>query len=244
MARRPSRPPSASETNSSPEADALPAVAGADRTEKLKIPAQAAPAPAPRVHKSARAESVILFAELRNFTRMSEMLEPDRVLALADQFFECAARAVLAHDGETWAVHNDSLMAAFRQGSPAEKARAAVRAAQQLVGEFDAIVQVWQGEYGLRTAIALGMHRGDAVYGEAGPIGHRCPVVFGDCVSIAERLVHRARAGELVLSDAVMGVVSVAELELDAQPLPPLELHNRPSIRIYGVLRDDRLDFT
>lgn len=41
-----------------------------------------------------------------------------------------------------------------------------------------------------------------------------------------------------------MGVVSVAELELNAEPLPPVELHHRPAIRIYGVLRNDRLDFT
>lgn len=191
-----------------------------------------------------RAESVILLAELRNFTRTSEMLEPERVLALADQFFDCAARAVVAEGGDTWAVHNDSLMASFRQGASTDKARAAVRAALQLFGDFDALAQAWQREYGLRTAIALGMHRSDAVYGEAGPAGQRNAVVFGDCVSIAERLVHRARAGELVLSDAVMGVISVAELELDARPLPPLELHNRPPIRIYGVLRNDRLDFT
>ena len=191
-----------------------------------------------------RAESVILIAELRNFTRMSEMLEPDRVLALADQFFECAARAVDANGGQSMAVHNDSLMAVFRNAAVASTARAAVRAAKQLFGEFDAVVQAWEREYGLRTAIALGVHLGEAVYGEAGPAAQRNAVVFGDCVSIAERLVHRARAGELVLSDAVLGVVSVAELELDAQPLPPLELHNRPSIRIYGVQRDDRLDFT
>jgi adenylate cyclase len=191
-----------------------------------------------------RVESVILFAELRNFTRMSEMLEPERVLGLADQFFDCAAQAVAANGGQTVEVHNDSLMAAFRGGPPAQLARLAVQAAQELFGEFDAVVQAWEREYGLRTAIALGVHRGEAVYGEAGPAAQRTAVVFGDCVSIAERLVHRARAGELVLSDAVMGVISVAELELDAQPLPPLELHNRPSIRIYGVLRDDRLDFT
>jgi adenylate cyclase len=191
-----------------------------------------------------RAESVILIAELRNFTRMSEMLDPERVLALADQFFDCAAHAVAKHGGQSMAVHNDSLMAGFRNAALANLARAAVRAAQQLFGEFDAVVQAWEREYGLRTAIALGVHLGDAVYGEAGPAAQRNAVVFGDCVSIAERLVHRARAGELVLSDAIMGVISVAELELDAQPLPPLELHNRPSIRIYGVLRNDRLDFT
>ncbi len=191
-----------------------------------------------------RVESVILIAEVRNFTRMSEMLEPARVLALADQFFDCAAQAVAANGGQTMAVHNDSLMAAFRDFAPEDLARAAVRAAQQLFNEFDAVVQAWEREYGLRTAIALGVHRGEAVYGEAGPAAQRNAVVFGDCVSIAERLVHRARAGELVLSDAVMGVLSVAELELDAQPLPPLELHNRPAMRIYGVLRNDRLDFT
>jgi adenylate cyclase len=194
--------------------------------------------------QTVRAESVILIAELRNFTRMSEMLDPERVLALADQFFECAAAAVAANGGQSMAVHNDSLMAAFRGAAIEELARSAVRTAQKLFGDFDAVVQAWEREYGLRTAIALGVHRGEAVYGEAGPVAQRNAVVFGDCVSIAERLVHRARAGELVLSDAIMGVVSVSELELDAQPLPPLELHNRPSIRIYGVLRNDRLDFT
>jgi class 3 adenylate cyclase len=198
----------------------------------------------PDPKQAVRAESVILIAELRNFTRMSEMLDAERVLGLADQFFERAASAVAAHGGQSMAVHNDSLMAVFRDAPIADLARAALRAAQQLFGEFDAVVQAWQNEYGLRTAIALGVHRGEAVYGEAGPAAQRNAVVFGDCVSITERLVHRARAGELVLSDAIMGSISVAELELDAQPLPPLELHNRPSMRIYGVLRDDRLDFT
>lgn len=198
----------------------------------------------PTRQSSVRVEAVVLFAELRNFTRMSEMLEPDRVLALVDQFFECAARAVQAQGGETWEVHNDSLMAAFRQGKAPEQARSAVRAAQQLFGDFDAVAQAWERDYGLRTAIALGVHHGPVVVGEAGPTAKRSQAVLGDCVSITERLVHRARAGELVLSDAVMGVVSVSELELNAEPLPPLELHNRPSIRIYGVLRNDRLDFT
>jgi len=197
-----------------------------------------------RDNPALRAASVILFAELRNFTSMSEMLDAARVLALVDQFFECAAGAVLANGGEVIGVHNDSLLAAFRRGRAADQARCAVRTAQRMAGEFDPVVQIWQRDYGLRAAIALGVHLGDAVFGEAGPAGQRNTVVFGDCVSIAERLVHRARAGELVLSQAVLGVVSVAELELDAQPLPPLELHNRPPIRIYGVLRNDRLDFT
>jgi adenylate cyclase len=191
-----------------------------------------------------RAESVILFAELRNFTRMSEMLDPERVLSLADQFFELAARTLEAHGGEPAAVHNDSLMAVFRRGVPAEQARSAVAAAQQLLTDFGPVAQGWERDFGLRAALGLGTHRGEAVFGEAGPAHNRNGVVFGDCVSVAERLVHRARAGELVLSDTVMALLSVAELGLDAEPLPPLELYHRPPIRIYGVLRNDRLDFT
>jgi adenylate cyclase len=194
--------------------------------------------------KAVRMESVILIAELRNFTRMSEMLDAERVLALADRFFALVANIAQASGGIALAVHNDSLVAAFCGGTPPALAEKAVRTAQRMFVDFDVLAQEWERDYGLRTAVSLGVHRGEAVYGEAGPAGDRRQVVFGDCVSIAERLVHRARAGELVLSDAVMGVLSVAELELDAEPLPPLELHHRPAMRIYGVLRDERLDFT
>jgi len=191
-----------------------------------------------------RAESVIMITELRNFTRMSEMLDADRVLRLVDRFFELAARCVQAHSGLAMATHNDSLMASFYDGETKDMGRNAVRAALQLFAEFDALSQEWERDFGLRTAMSIGVHRGEAVYGEAGPKGERRQVVFGDCISIAERLVHRARAGELVLSDAVMAVLSLDELDMDPEPLPPLELHNRPAIRIYGVLRDERLDFT
>jgi adenylate cyclase len=197
-----------------------------------------------RDNPATRMPAVVVFAELRNFTSMSEMLDAARVLALADQFFDCAAAAVEANGGEVIGVHNDSLLAAFRGDAPAEQARRAVRAAQRMTADFDPAVHDWQRDYGLRAAISMGVHLGEAVFGDAGPAGRRSTVLFGDCVSIAERLVHRARAGELVLSHAVMALISAAELELDAKPLPPLELHNRPPIRIYGVLRDDRLDFT
>jgi class 3 adenylate cyclase len=194
--------------------------------------------------KPERKSAALLYAELRNFTRLSEVLQPDKVLELANEFFSLASRAVVAGAGNVISVHNDSLLASFTQGDAKQYNDAALNTGQAIRGQFGAIGERWQKEYGLAAAVSLGVHTGEAVFGMAGPLGAQQFVAFGDCVSVAERLVHRARAGELVLSHAVMAVVSVAELELDAQPLPPLELHNRPSIRIYGVLRDDRLDFT
>ena len=80
--------------------------------------------------------------------------------------------------------------------------------------------------------------------GVAGPRGLERRVAFGDSVSLAQAMVNRARAGEFVMSEAVMGALSVENLDLDAEPLPQLELPRRSPIRIYGVLVAGRLDFT
>ena len=180
----------------------------------------------------------VVYAELRNFTRLSEVLQPAKVLELADEFFALAARLMQAQEGKVLAVHNDSVLAIF----PA--AADALVASQAVQREFAPVGERWQTEYGLPAAVALGVHLGNAVLGMAGPPGARQYVAFGDCVSIAERLVHRARAGEIVFSLDFFQAVGADPEELGAQPLPPLELARRPAIPIYGLLLETRLDFT
>ena len=191
-----------------------------------------------------RSPAIVLFAELRNFTRMSEMLEPQKVLDLASSFFALTANAVETNCGEVFGVRNDTLIAAFRGSMPPEHARQAVTAAQQIQREFGTIAESWQSEYGLQVAVAMGLHLGETVFGMAGPGGAAQFVAFGDCVSIAERLLHRARGGEFVLSAAVMDALAASGFELEADPLPELHLARRESVEIYGVLLDPRLDFT
>jgi adenylate cyclase len=191
-----------------------------------------------------RRPAVVMLAELRNFTRMSEMLDASRVLSLANDFFALTAGAVEANRGEVFAVQNDSLVAAFRDGDAAQFAPQAIAAAQQIQREFGALEEAWKADFGLQAAVAIGLHLGDTVFGVAGPKRDRQYVAFGDCVSIAERLMHRARAGEFVFSGPVAQVLKSAKFALEAQSLPPLELTRRPAIPIYGVLLDTRLDFT
>ena len=203
--------------------------------------------PAVTGNPSAAAErrpAMILLAELRNFTRMSEMLEPAQELELASEFFSLAAQDVSAHGGEVYATHNDALLAVFSSGSAADEAEAAVTAARQIQLDFAALAETWQEKFGLRTAVAVALHFGDTVFGRCGPAGLEGRVAFGDAVSIAERLVHRARAGEFVFSDAVLAAMAASDLDLDPDPLPPLELARRSPIKIFGLLLDTRLDFT
>jgi len=191
-----------------------------------------------------RRQAVLLDSELRGLARMSEALDPGLVLSLASDFFSFAAGIVAAHGGEAVTSQHDILLSAFTAGSPLQSAQQAVRAAQRIQAEFPALAEKWRASYGLRTAVAQGLHLGEAVLGIAGPKGLERRIAFGDSVSLAQCMVNRARAGEIVMSEAVMGALSVENLDLDAEPLPQLELPRRAPLRVYGVLVEGRLDFT
>jgi len=192
-----------------------------------------------------RVQAAILYAELRNFTRLSEMLDPGKVLELAGDFFSLAARAVAANGGKTLPVQNDALAAAFTAGDKASFAAQALKAAQAVQVEFGELGERWKTDYGLPAAVSLGLHLGETVFGMSGPQGAQQFMAFGDCVSIAERLVHRARAGEIVISLDFMRALGATVKALGAEELPPLELGNkRPPVAIYGLLLESRLDFT
>jgi adenylate cyclase len=195
--------------------------------------------------KPERKEAAIVYAELRNFTRLSEVLQPDKVLELANEFFSLASRVVVAGTGNVVSVHNDSILASFTEGERKRFNEDALKTAQAIQAQFGPLGERWQREYGLAAAVSAGMHTGEAVFGMAGPLGAQHFVAFGDCVSIAERLVHRARAGEIVLSAEVMKTFGAEARTLGARELPPLDLGGkRPPLPIYGMLLETRLDFT
>jgi adenylate cyclase len=191
-----------------------------------------------------RREAVILNTELRNFTRFSEMLPPDKVLDLANDFFSLCGMVVTANAGKVLSVQNDALIGAFATGNRKDFAYKALKSAQDLQREFGTLGEQWKKDYGLPAAISAAVHIGEAVFGMAGPIGHQQFVAFGDCVSITERLMHRARNGEVILSLDFMKALGTAAQTLGAEELPPLELHKRPAIPLYGIALEKRLDFT
>lgn len=184
----------------------------------------------------ARLPVVILFAETRGFTRTSALLDAAVVLRQAEIFFELAGAIVRRNGGAVRSQLNDTLMASF---SGERRMHEAVQSAQELLRDFGAIEDVWARDFGIRAAVAIGLHAGDAVIG-GGPHA----AIIGDSVSIAQRLLHRARAGEFVLSAPLYEALGADAAALEAEPLPALEIARREPIPLHGVLLDTRLDFT
>ena len=192
--------------------------------------------------KPERSPTVILFAEMRGFTGVSDMLDPSIVIARVGEFVSLIWNAVQEHEGAVADILSDTVMATF---TGLDDARNAIAAAKEIQARFAALADAWQRDFGIRAAVSMGLHCGDAVVGfaEKSPTPEQL-FVFGDCVSIANRLLHRARAGEFVVSETLLDLAAEMGVTLEAEPLPPLEIPRRDPIKLYGVLLDTRLDFT
>src|SRR5918992_5609411 len=116
-----------------------------------------------------RKEAALVYAELRNFTRLSEALQPDKVLELANEFFSLASRVVLAGAGNVVSVHNDSILASFAEGERKRFNEDALKTAQAIQAQFGPLGERWQREYGLASPVAGGGPNGGGGFGVAGP---------------------------------------------------------------------------
>jgi class 3 adenylate cyclase len=198
----------------------------------------------PQVGYQNRFDAVILFADLRGFTRMAEKLPPTQVVLLLNEYFSLLTNITYRYNGVIFNMAGDSLLVGF--GVPFEQPDAAERAincGNQMLAEFDALSVEWRAQYGLETGLGIGVNKGEVVAGNVGSAAYSNFTIIGDAVNIASRLMQRARAGELLLSDRVMEVLKPTQVFMEALPLPPLTLRGRTEpIGLYCIPYKGRID--
>jgi adenylate cyclase len=175
-----------------------------------------------------RFDAVILFADLRGFTRMAEQLPPTQVVSLLNQYFSLLTNIAYRYEGVIFNMAGDCLLIGF--GVPFEQpdaAERAIRAGYDMLEEFESLSTEWKRNFGLETGLGIGVNKGEVVAGNVGSPAYMTFTIIGDAVNIASRLMQRARAGELLLSDRVMEALQEAQVKVKAIPLPPLTLRGR-----------------
>jgi class 3 adenylate cyclase len=175
-----------------------------------------------------RAHAVVLFADLRGFTSISEQLEPHHVVPLLNEYFSLLTEITFRHDGTVFHMAGDCLMLGF--GVPLEQpdsAQRAVQAAREMLGGFAALAQSWKQRYQIEAGLGIGINEGDVVAGNIGSSSYMSYTIIGDTVNIAARLCQRARAGEMLFSSALKRSLDARGVDVGATPLPPLQLRGR-----------------
>jgi class 3 adenylate cyclase len=151
-----------------------------------------------------RISVVALFADLRGFTRLTEMVEVDKVVGMLNEYFAVITEAAYRQDGTIFSLAGDSLLVGFNVPFPQEDATArAWRAAQDMVASFAPVLANWTRRGGMATGVGIGIAAGEAIIGNIGSPHHMSYTIIGDAVNTAARLMQMARAGEVLVSGPV-----------------------------------------
>jgi len=164
--------------------------------------------------------AALLYADLRDFTALSEATEPTLMIAALDAWFDRVAGAVHAFGGEVLKFIGDGVLAIFPvTGAPAEACDAALRAivaARAGMAHLDATRQS-QGLPPLPFGAAL--HLGEILWGNIGAVDRLDFTAIGPAVNLVSRLEGLCRPlGHSVL---ISGAVAAET----ATPLVPLGEH-------------------
>ena len=182
-------------------------------------------------------EAVIWYCDLRGFTRASDALPRDTVIALLNDYFDTMGAIVTDSGGEILKFMGDGMLAIFPVPSGGNPAETATRAARAASSASDAIlvlnrIRSAAGEPTVRFGLAL--HIGEVMFGNIGASQRLDFTVIGPAVNHAARLEKLCSPLDrpVILSSAMAGLLSGAE----TQPLGRHTLKDidEPQV-IYGL---------
>ena len=153
---------------------------------------------------------VVVFTDLRGFTRMQAEQGPEATMAMLNEYYESMVEVITRHNGTLSRIAGDGLMIIF--GAPVDfddkmnRALSTVldmRIALEILNERRTV----KGKEPL--GMGIGISSGPVLAGNVGARQRMEYTVIGDSVNLAARLVDIADAGQILISDEIHPVVQV-----------------------------------
>ncbi|MEM8839634.1 MAG: adenylate/guanylate cyclase domain-containing protein, partial [Pseudomonadota bacterium] len=163
------------------------------------------------VHGQER-EIVVLFADLRDFTAISEQKLPYDVVFLLNRYFAVMGGAISKAGGHVDKFIGDGIMALFGlEGGIEDASRAALRAARNMAEELDRLNQDLADDLPAPLRMGIGLCNGPAIVGQMGYGEASSLTAIGDTVNTASRLetACKAHGVQLVLSEEIARLANI-----------------------------------
>lgn len=146
----------------------------------------------------------VLFVDIRGFTTMSEVLTPEQVVEILNQYLNLTTNAIFKNKGTLDKFVGDATMAVFNSPFDLDDYEfRAVCAAMDIVEGGIALEDKLMKEYGRTVGFGVGVNCGPAVVGNVGCEFRMDFTAIGDTVNTAARLEANAKKGQVLISDAV-----------------------------------------
>ncbi|MFH0821343.1 MAG: adenylate/guanylate cyclase domain-containing protein [Pseudomonadota bacterium] len=144
----------------------------------------------------------ILMSDLRDFTTLSEKLDPPEVISLLNRHFSLLISVVTRYNGIIVDFYGDSMLVFFDgiSGDPAPRAWDAAKCAVDMQREAGRCMHENE-EMGLPPLrMGIGIHTGEVVVGNIGSETRAKYGIVGSAVNETDRIVSAAKGGEILLS--------------------------------------------
>ena len=173
------------------------------------------------MHRRERREAVVVFADLRGFTRLTVEHSPDAVMALLNKLFPEMIEIAHQYEGVIFDITGDELMIAFNVPYTQEDAnQRAVNTAVSMQHQFTHLREEW-AEQGMKVGLGAGIARGPVVLGHVGGPSHMNYAMVGEAVNIAHRLVDLAEDAQIVVAPDILANAKVDSRLATIHELPP-----------------------
>jgi adenylate cyclase len=152
-----------------------------------------------------RKELTVLFADIEDFSHISETVDVDYLTRFLNEFFDTMTRVIFTHQGTVDKFLGDGILAFF--GDPVlleNHALSAVRAAVDIQKEMAALSSRWtqvgvpEFQQGLR--IRIGVSTGIVVVGNIGSARRMEYTVVGSEINVASKIQSKAPTGSILIT--------------------------------------------
>ena len=172
----------------------------------------------------------VLFADVANYTAMSEKFDPEEVHQIMDGCFNILMRETHKYEGTINQFTGDGVMALF--GAPvahedhAQRACHAALAIQKAIGEYGAGLKNVRG---VDFRMRIGLNSGPVIVGSIGDDLRMDYTAVGDTTNLASRMESMAKAGTILLSANTHKLVRDF---FEFEPLGKLEVKGKEEAQI------------
>jgi len=148
----------------------------------------------------------VLICDIRNFTSLSEVNEPENVVGFLNGYFSLMVDIIKKHGGSIDKFIGDAIMALF--GAPisyVDNANRAVDAALEMVRSLSEVdTSIINFPEGISFDIGIGIHYGEVIVGNIGSKEKTDYTVIGDTVNLTSRIegLTKQYGAKLMISQA------------------------------------------
>ena len=145
----------------------------------------------------------VLFCDIRNFTQVSDKLDPAEVKKILDQSLSLIRTIVAKHNGTLIKFSGDGPLVVFGdKDDQKEHGLNAIRAALEIKNNFYTIKEKFDKKITENFDIGIGIHTGPVLIGDIGDSDYSEYTVIGSSVNLAARLQTYSLENNVVATEA------------------------------------------